>query len=60
MNTVSTATPVQLNLVDEVCPRCMKPESEVGELHEDDQLCATCETEFVDEMAKVFECFGLG
>ena len=46
--------------VDEVCPRCMKPESEVGELHEDDQLCATCETEFVDEIAKVFECFGLG
>ena len=40
---------IQLNLIDEICPRCSKPSSEVGELHEDDQLCANCEKEFVAE-----------
>ena len=38
----------QLNLIDEICPMCMKPESEVGELHEDDGLCLECEAEWVD------------
>ena len=41
-------TAKQLDLIEQICPMCEKPESEVGELHPDDQLCSKCEGEWVD------------
>ena len=38
----------QLDLIEQVCPMCMKPPSEVGKLHEEDQLCRKCEDEWTD------------
>lgn len=47
----------QLDLIEKICPCCRLPESKVGELHEDDNLCAKCEedwVEFCQECAKEY------
>ena len=53
LNYGESQVPQQLNLIDEVCPMCMKPESEVGELHEEDQLCRKCEGEWVEQYESI-------